>query len=152
MSFRYGWSLDKSDWDNVMHLIRNDSWSRRALRAEIADLPEKPGLYLICAKMPGSSSCTSPFNKFLAPVYIGHSENLRSRFQQHVYGYGSVRDAKKSFGELYFYFNKMPKMQKGDLKDLETKLLIAFGPSANKNYPQKPVLGKLLEPVPLGTS
>lgn len=125
---RYGWSLEETRWKPLWLAMSGFQWNFVSLlQINASLLPEACGVYMICA-----SAIRTPEPVQVPPlynaIYVGRSNNLRTRFGQHCMGYGEVPQAKRTFRELDFHYTVVPE---GDSKRLESLLIDALGPSAN---------------------
>jgi hypothetical protein len=130
---RYGWSLDKADWEAVEHLLAAHApgWERvHRLEPELELMvPTSPGVYAIGARpvviFPGV------VRDMFDIVYIGQTLNLRSRYSQHCKTPSpEVQRAKDCFGQtLEYRFLRLPATT---LDSVESALITCLGPPANR--------------------
>jgi len=136
-----GWSLEKSDWDEVkdtMEKIDLD-WNSLPLKSSFKDsVPSKKGIYMICGMSP-----LRGYSKYLAfktPLYVGESTtNLQKRFESHCKGeLGGVRRLVSTWvpTSLEFVYSVIEHIKNDEdidqlIYDFETELMQAFGPTAN---------------------
>ena len=132
---RYGWSLDRGDWERL-HLAleagASGTWHRvkeLSLPLELM-VPTKSGVYLLCARP--ASLVEGMLDQLYNVVYVGQAQNLRARFIQHCKSPSpDVARAKGLFGasHIEYWF-----LQVGieHLDDAERELIFCLGPSANR--------------------
>ncbi|MCY4274671.1 MAG: GIY-YIG nuclease family protein [Gammaproteobacteria bacterium] len=142
---RYGWNLDPERWHDLERTISKYKWTRAYLERDFAtSVPEESGIYVICAS---TSNIVANNNRLLKQaynaIYAGQSTNLRRRFGSHVRGYGEVKRAKNTFGQLDFWFSTI---EKPFLSDVEQLFIDTFGPPAN----EKNVKVHIGNPIPAG--
>ena len=137
-----GWSLDLEDWKRVIDTLDTLEldWNISPLRnPRKVSIPETSGIYFISGELPLELS--QDYFKFQTPLYVGISaKNLRRRFISHCKGeLSGVREIVRTWNpsELTFHYAKIEKtIDSRDLEtliyDLETELMYAFGPPANK--------------------
>ena len=139
---RYGWSLNREDWENIPEILLNCKWKRMELDINRADeIPAKSGLYMIIGSPPKSInkfqfSNTNEPQRFFTPIYIGSSNStIRSRFREHIKnGKPNVQTAIKTYKpNLMFVYTVIDNNQLVDYKieELENFLINAFGPISN---------------------
>jgi hypothetical protein len=127
---RYGWSLEPEIWINLHKLLSESKWTRVYLEREYKDsVPNKSGVYIICGKTDAIGDMGTAINSLNNAVYVGQSSNLKSRFQDHVVGYGSVVKAKLTFRRLEYWWSEV---SREDLNTYEQALVNALGPTANE--------------------
>ena len=135
---QYGWSLDLATWDLLPErLIASDQWqSVRFSMSDANSIPLVPGVYALCSSPPGlrRSNTTSPHNLFsilYTALYVGRSENLRDRFQQHCQSPSTdVRRIRETFGSsVDFWYCRLPELE---ISKTEACLIDCFGPPANR--------------------
>jgi hypothetical protein len=127
---RYGWSLESKDWLILCELLSQSKWTRVYLEREYRDrVPSTPGVYLICGKTDAIGDMGGAINSLNNAVYVGQSSNLKSRFQDHVVGYGNVIKAKLTFRRLEYWWCELAR---AELNKFEQALVNALGPSANE--------------------
>src|SRR5215204_5800314 len=80
---RYGWSLDKEQWQTLIRSAAVMTWKRARLRELDRDsIPNRPGVYVICAKVKGFSQ--GVFSELYNVIYAGQDGvSLRRRFLEH---------------------------------------------------------------------
>ena len=131
-----GWSIRYEDWESLAQAMQTANFWKSALLTPNDQLliPEKPGVYAICARPPmaGSRDQSTMFHRLASPIYIGRSESsIRSRFLDHCKaGNPPLRKAKHCYGgQLRFWFIEMPI---GSVKNAEAWLIKCFGPPVNR--------------------
>lgn len=139
---RYGWPLDRASWAIVVELCSETAWGSRPLgQASRGSIPAESGVYVMCVRPPGAGSFAEPFMALHDVIYVGRSNNLRTRFAQHLNTPSpKVRAARATYAEsLRFWFLKLPADR---IVDAEHAFIECFGPPAN----DKPGEGFLLDP------
>lgn len=130
-----GWSINHKDWEALQQaLYRGNSWNSVLLTPnDQSVVPEKPGVYAICAQPPDipESDQRSMLQSLASPLYIGRSESsIRSRFLAHCKSTDpKLRMAKRCYEKLQFWFIEI---SANAVKDAEAWLIKCFGPPANK--------------------
>ena len=137
------WTLNPTEWKEVDFWLANRKFKQRALTKNDTDLvPTYSGVYLMCGR-PLLSNMSAPELRNI--LYIGKSENLRQRFQQHC-GQGSaphIRELVKLYGSrLEFWFTEVPVER---ITEVENALIKCFKPQANTQG----IPGRLKPPVNL---
>ena len=129
---RYGWTLKKHNWNNLLESISGTYWSRTKLDSLYQDnVPEVPGVYLICLKLKEMSFNEDPFKNLYEIIYVGMSESsVRNRFLRHCNRpKRGIREAKECFGDnLEYWYTEINSDQ---VRELEALLIGCFGPPAN---------------------
>ena len=147
-----GWSIELTPWKALKEVMESSSsWRcRYGLSSDHRDsVPEKPGVYVICAQPPIIPSVRGKddfFPKLVTPLYVGLSKpSIRDRFSQHVKSKDpDMRKAKKcdSPARLQFWFTELP----CDTVDAaEEAIYDCFGPPVNKRTEH--IKGTLRDPV-----
>ncbi len=129
----YGWRLSRGYWQELDEHIRGLTWFFLPFdNVHVRSVPEKPGVYLICARPPIIAH--DPHKRFFNVLYAGRSESsLRDRFKKHcenpdkgiakvIACYGFHRD------ELHYYYATA---KREDVVAIEDSLIDCYGPSAN---------------------
>ena len=135
---QHGWSVDRATWDRLpAWLVTTDQW--RSVGFSILDansVPTAPGVYALCSSPPGRNVAggVSPYDLFsilYTALYIGRTNNLRVRFQQHCQNPSpDVGRTRQTFGDsLEFWFCRI---SGGELATIEAYLIDCLGPSANQ--------------------
>ena len=125
----YGWTLDAEVWRKLRESFLTNQWSRVYVEELYSNqVSQSSGLYIIVSALKLVVQ-NEPMNGFRNAIYVGQSRNLRTRFVQHVKGYGNVTKAKETFRRLEFWWTLMDQEQ---LSSHEQLLIYALGPSANK--------------------
>jgi hypothetical protein len=144
VAVRYGWSLDKNEWNKLREKLTSVEWKRTFLENDYrATVPNTAGVYLICVSTSEIPIFGRVMQELYNAIYVGQSKNLKGRFAQHVRGYGRVKPAISIFRRLHFWYAEVAP---DGLDDIEQLLLDAFGPPAN----DKNVKAKIGSPVPAG--
>ena len=135
---QHGWSLDRADWDRLpAKLVATDRWRSMGFSmSDINSVPIVPGVYAICSSPPvrrrtGSPSPHDLFSILYTALYIGRTNNLRVRFQQHCQDPSTnIRRTRHTFGDsLEFWFCRL---SVDELSTTEAYLIECFGPPANQ--------------------
>ena len=112
--------------------IRDLRWHRSAFTpAELEKLPERPGIYILCAAPP---EVPKPFQRLglYNPVYIGRTTNLKQRILAGHWKRPSVniRELRAHFkGELSLWYAEAAPQE---IEGVEDAMLFCFWPSANR--------------------
>jgi excinuclease UvrABC nuclease subunit len=139
---RYGWSLEPEDWLILNQLFSESKWKRVYLEREYKDkIPSKSGVYIICGKTDAIGNMGAAINSLNNAIYVGQSSNLKSRFHDHVAGYGNVIKAKLTFRRLEYWWSEV---SREELNKYEQALVNALGPSANL---ANVIMAKVGEPI-----
>ena len=135
---RYGWSIDPKTWQSLPEeLAAPDMWRSVSFSsADANSVPTEAGIYALCSPPPNrmrsaQSSPSDLFGILYTALYIGRTNNLRVRFQQHISQPSErVRSTRAVFGSrMQFWFSRHAPTK---LRNLEAHLIDCFGPSANK--------------------
>lgn len=111
-------------------LLSESKWTKVYLEREYKDkVPSKAGVYIICGRTEAIGDMGDAINSMSNAVYVGQSNNLKNRFQDHVTGYGSVVKAKLTFRRLEYWWSELSREK---LNLYEQALVNALGPSANE--------------------
>lgn len=132
-----GWSINREDWEALEQaLLRRETWSSVLLTQNDESLvPERPGVYAICARPPNAigQNRKTLFHCLATPLYIGRSESsIKSRFLDHCKTSNpQLRRARRCYRrvQLSFWFIELPV---STVKDTEARLIKCFGPPVNK--------------------
>ena len=143
---RYGWALHAPDWQELPQEIgASVQWQSRPLGyASRRSIPQRTGVYMMCAKLPGGSKMNQLFSSLTEVIYVGRSKNLRRRYAEHLDTPSpKVRVARQVFSDsLRFWFLHLPEHC---LPEVERLLINCFGPPAN----DRPGERNRLEPGPV---
>ena len=128
------WSLEKELWSKLNQIGGDTTWSRvKYDKNSIQHIPPKSkGVYLICADTPQDVLREKGLNMVL---YAGQSEDLKSRFLEHI------RDPKQQLKEYldsliqytFFYYTKVGDVSR--ICDLEILLKQTYNPPCNQINP-----------------
>lgn len=143
---RYGWTLEKQQWDRLLQVVTETDWLKvpRLNQLYRDFVPETPGVYVICVKLPNFNQC--PFKSLYNVIYVGKSEEaLLERFLFHCgQAERGVKAAKQCFGDsLEYWFTEVSRDR---VAELEKWLIDCFGPPANRKSGSIP--GKIGNPRP----
>lgn len=150
MSPRRGFLDDSDSWKAQGKWIRecNLKWGfvdfkRTASRV----VPLQGGVYAICLRPSKYIAEEKPWKAWSAPMYIGRSVNLRSRFDDHVRGnYTATRELALRFRGLEYWFAIVEEINAQ--KETEAKLISLFGPSMNRVHPAVvPIAASVGDPI-----
>lgn len=150
MVVRKGFALDPDSWKNQGKWISelNLNWRHVGfLGTAVPSIPKRGGVYAVCLKSTKYVSDKKPWSDWTAPMYIGRSVNLRSRFEDHVRGnYPATRDLALRFKGLEYWFTVIQDF--AIQQDLEARLIDLFGPPMNRVHPAfEPILATLGDPI-----
>lgn len=130
-----GWSLDLVIWKDLAEVEKNLIWTRKAFHeSRQQEIPEKSGVYLICAHPPNVQLGDGP-RRALADIrpysilYAGRTTNLHRRFREHL---GETK-SNEALRKCIIHYNKMDfwYAEAQNLDRLEPLLLYAFNPPCN---------------------
>ena len=149
MAIRKGFAVDPGSWKVQGNWIKelNLNWRHVGfLRNADQAIPEQGGVYLICLKSTKFISDSKPWREWAAPMYIGRSGNLRSRFNDHIRGnYPATRDLALRFRGLEYWFASVIDIEIQE--DLEARLIDLFGPPMNRVQPRfEPISATIGDP------
>jgi hypothetical protein len=129
-NMRYGWSLDKEQWQTLIRTTATITWSRVHLRDLDRDsIPERPGVYVICAKVKGFGQ--GVFSELYNVIYAGQDGvSLRRRFLEHC---GKPKVELRSAQNCYIYPLEYwySVVEVEQLDEIEGALIDCLGPPAN---------------------
>ena len=131
---RYGWSDDRSEWNQVASEIYKSKWTTvKFIYDSHVIVPSYRGIYMVVLDV-DNIGWQKPFSTFSAPMYIGHSLNLKTRFKTHTQG-NKPDNIERKMSEfrncLKFHFAKFDSYSKGELISMEQSLIDVFGPTVN---------------------
>lgn len=143
---RYGWTLEKQEWDCLLQVVNGTSWSKTRLGQLYRNrVPDSPGVYVICVKLPNFNQRL--FSTLYNVIYVGKAEEmtLHERFLIHCrQAERGVKAAKRCFGDsLEYWFTEVSRDR---VAELEKWLIDCFGPPANGKRGSIP--GKIGDPRP----
>ena len=155
MVSRRGLSIQPDDWIGLSRTLVGVDWREIMLDGLYqGSVPKKAGIYLLVVNEGGLAKYRLP--EGISPViYIGRSDNLRSRFLNHTAKTTQnklISTFRLTFGSLRFHFSTVP-TQAGShwLGDTEKILIRVFDPPANKVIPTiSTINGTLKPPLPVG--
>lgn len=131
---RYGWSHSARDWAALNALgFTSREWCRTPfVYPNAIRVPGSPGVYAIGSRPPTLLHDVGlPFAKLYTLLYVGQSSNLRRRFSDHSRAGSQLRDTIGAvFSSLDFWWMTCPQES---LDEFEARLIVAFGPTANRN-------------------
>lgn len=132
---RRGWTLDPQDWLRLWAALGSTHKWRSVVMSDVSSeaVPNSPGVYALCSYPPGISSGVSGnlFAKLYGAVYVGRTDDLRSRFLQHCHSREELIVAARScYSQLHFWFTRMDEPK---TKSIESLMISCLGPPANKN-------------------
>ena len=148
------WSLERETWAALRSYCENNelSWSTvQFQRAMSASIPERPGMYLICAKPPVNFALTNPPLNTI--IYVGKADtSIRKRFEHHLSQHAAdrVKSARYTFvNNLSFKWTVI-----NNPVELERLVYDSFRPPANSISPPTPRLVGVVSsnPRPIRTS
>ena len=152
-NLRFGWPLDRSDWDILPRdLLFSKDWKSVIIGHHEAKLvPDRPGIYMLCASPPGMNPQGGPFSLLYETIYVGESDNLQRRLRQHLNTPSpKVRAARMCYALSLRFWYHLVEMDR--IKLVESLLIQCLGPPAN----DKPGVGAWSaitgEPRPAGKS
>ena len=134
---RKGWSIDRVDWEALEQVLpQSGNWNSVLLtKNDQSAVPERPGVYAICAKPPNATGNDhrTVFHSLASPLYIGKSKsNINSRFLKHCRPNNpELLRAKACFHrvKLRFWFIILPVSA---VESAEAQLIECFGPPVNQ--------------------
>lgn len=128
---RYGWTLEKQQWDHLLSAFSGLSWSKTKLTPLFRDdVPERQGVYVICAKIPAFDQSLSQVLYNI--IYVGKADRgtLRTRFLRHCRKpKREIELARQCFGDSLEYW--FASVRVNQIAELEARLIDCFGPPAN---------------------
>jgi len=98
-------------------------------------MPEKPGLYMLCSKVPDKGLRDHDMNNLMTPLYIGRTwqiGGLRARVGDHISRpQESIQDVYKLTSDLYVLYSVCD-CDHSVIEEIEDSLIVTFGPPANR--------------------
>ena len=150
MSPRRGFADDSDSWKTQGKWIsecdlkwRYVDFKRTASRV----VPSRGGVYAICLRPSKYIANVKPWSVWSAPMYIGRSVNLRSRFNDHVRGnYSATSELALRFRGLEYWFAIVEEINVQ--KETEAKLINLLGPPMNRVHPVvEPIVASIGNPI-----
>jgi hypothetical protein len=148
------WALKSEPWTVLSSLLADPSlsWSHAPFTAGVAaGIPERPGIYALCARPVATLGEGAPQLRTL--LYVGKAErSIRSRFLYHLSHSAKpkVKAARQVYGSaLEFHWTVVGPER---CLELEPCFYDAFGPPCNEISPPRPFRGTLGEPRRVGAS
>ena len=141
---RYGWTLNKRDWDSLFVSSAGIEWKRTNLNTLYQGVvPNMSGVYIICTKPKLNKK---PFSVIYNVIYAGYEGvSLKRRFLEHCKTKNEeLKKARSCFGyDMDYWFT----IVSPDIaRSLESYLIECFGPPVNRVRGK--IMAKLLDPVP----
>jgi len=132
---RRGWTLDTKDWGRLWTELGPDSKWRYVVMSDVNSegVPRSPGVYALCSHPPGASlgDPRNIFAKLYGAVYVGRTDDLRSRFLQHCHSREElIVAARACYSQLHFWFTRL---DGAATKSIESLMISCLGPPANKH-------------------
>ena len=148
---RHGWSLEPEIWDLATEELVSLKWQRVPLEKNLgSSVPSAGGVYMICANVPPQIEAGTLIKGLYNVIYIGSSLNLKARLSDHLRGDRErVVLARGTYRSLDFLYAVVPGATKQVVEEVETRLVLVFGPPANEVLPNREILGTVGSPVPL---
>ena len=148
---RHGWSLETKIWDLATEELESLKWQRVPLERNFgSSVPSAGGVYMICANIPPQIGAGTLIKGLYNVIYIGSSLNLKARLSDHLRGDRKrVVLARRTYRSLDFLYAVVPAATKQLVEEVETKLVLVFGPPANEVLPNREILGTVGPRVPL---
>ena len=140
----YGWQDNPAMWQSAAEAIRNLKWSHCPLLVGYRhSIPSASGIYVMTLTAAHVLETAPIWEHVQAPMYIGKSGNLATRFTQHMSGLTGTKEFIHNFPRVTFWFTKVndPEMSR-----VEAELIKVFGPPVNRKQPT--LRGRILDPVP----
>ena len=147
---RWGWSTEENHWNNLENFVEENQkyieWKHiTATYRLVNNVPENSGVYSFNVSrghtLEGSNtiypnlydSNDDIMNSLYSPIYIGISDNLRSRFRSHMLRNPKIKQAVDTFSNskrtsLVYSWTEFPKIL---TRDYERYLIAVFGPTLN---------------------
>lgn len=130
---QYGWSNDYDHWRRVRHTLQGRRWFVTSYAAGYENtVPSGSGIYMISLLASEAVEATTPWTLMQAPIYIGKSKNLHRRFKEHVYNRSHIGPYVNHLPRLKYHYCLIDKDQ---LTQVESQLVLAFGPKVNSQQP-----------------
>lgn len=136
-----GWSFDRLDWDLIPKtLFKNKSWGKAHFELGAAgQIPQEAGVYVICTSQPNAQhtvehSNGNLFGMLYTAMYVGMTDNLNRRFQEHLGGTPSenIMRTRRCFTFIDFWYHTTADVE--EAKDLEGRLQRVLGPPAIRRF------------------
>ena len=128
-----GWTADAKLWQELHRIAANYSWARIAFDSNLAvNVPEAPGVYLICAHPPYPTKLgRAAYTVLYAGKVQRPPRTLRARFLEHC---KRPKPALRPFllcfhPNVHFWWSSIADAEEVD--QIETLLIESFNPPAN---------------------
>ena len=154
-----GWSLSPDDWKRLAALLTRVEWRTTNLNRRYQDsVPPAAGIYLLITDEHHISIHYRLPHGLSNVIYVGRSNSLRTRFNQHASESPRnplIKVSQRTFGDLLYAFAVVPPEAKDDeegwLSAVESALVNTLSPPANRHVPQaKTFTARLASPQPVG--
>ena len=138
-----GWSLEVDLWRMVNALLEGSAWQSTWLDSVFQDsVPQVPGIYTISTAPQSLSQIYHLPKDITGVLYVGRSNNLRTRFRQHAITHPDNRHleaCRTIFGRLRFTFTPVSSTASVPPNDwiaaTEHVLIAVLNPPANRSIP-----------------
>jgi hypothetical protein len=150
MPLRYGWSPDRADWLLFGRTVAGLEWRTYPFDPIYQGvITTESGVYMICLSSWRFGFDTAVWRDMNAPMYVGQSGNLRTRFGQHVQGlYEGTQELGRRFSGLNFWYCEIK--DAAQISNVESALIQTFGPPFNTNN-KRPISAVVGSPTNLPT-
>lgn len=154
-----GWSLSPNDWQRLAELLSRVEWRTTNLNRRYQDsVPPAAGIYLLITDGYRISIQYRLPQGLSNVIYVGRSNCLRKRFNQHASESPRnplIQVSKRTFGDLRYAFAVVPPESRDDehgwLNTVESALVNTLSPPANRHVPHaKALTARLAVPQPVG--
>ncbi len=159
MSSVRGLSLSSSDWRELSESLAGSTWHSTWLDPRwIGSIPEMSGVYILHTFPEFLSEKYTLPPEVSGAIYVGKSQNLNRRFQQHTapkHDNDRIIIFQEIFRQIRFSYALVPAefddAAKDWLANAEHALVVALDPPANRVIPAgASMMGKLNSAVPVG--
>lgn len=129
---RKTWSIDTNHWESLPEEFLNGNWRKaNYVSSDAKRVSAKGGIYMYCVSIPKSNN--KRLDNIRTPIYMGISQDLRTRFTDHLEK-KEIQEMAKCFGsKLTFMFLVVDPYDEKTIKiKFEQPMIDCFGKVVNK--------------------
>ena len=129
---RKTWSIDTNHWESLPEEFLNGNWKKaNYVSSDSKRVSTKGGIYMYCVSIPKSNN--NLLDNIRTPIYMGISDNLRRRFNQHLKKKEILEMASCFSSKLSFMFLVIHPYDEKNIKiKFEQPMIDCFGKVVNR--------------------